>query len=134
MPQPKLDATFLVLDSKLTVSQIPVTPSLCDELDTKFDRFKGCLLISQYSFSSDWSSWEMHPNGDETLYLVSGEATLHLYADGVEQQVEFNAPSSFVVIPKGAWHTAKVKASCTILFITPGEGTINCRDPRSQNA
>jgi mannose-6-phosphate isomerase-like protein (cupin superfamily) len=71
----------------------------------------------------------MHPNGDETLYLVSGAATLHLYVDGVEREVEFNSSGCFVVIPKGVWHTAKVKSSCTILFITPGEGTINNPNP-----
>jgi len=134
MTQPNLDSTFIVLDSKLAVSQIPVTPNLYEELNARFDRFKGCLLISEHSFSSDWSTWEMHPSGDETLYLVSGETILHLYVDGIEQQIEFNSPGSFVVIPKGTWHTAKVKASCRILFITPGEDTVNGPDPRTQNS
>lgn len=133
MSQPKLDSTFIVLDSKLAAIPIPVTPGLYEDLDASFDRFKGCLLISQHSFSSDWSAWEMHPGGDEVLYLISGEATLQLYADGVEQQAEFNSVGSFVVIPKGTWHTAKVKSSCTILFITPGEGTRSSPYPLSTN-
>ena len=134
MPPPNLDSTFIVLDSHRAATPIPVTPGMYEELDSKFDRFTGCLLVAEYSFSSDWSSWEMHPNGDETLYLISGEATLHLYSGGVEQQIEFNTPGSYAIIPKGSWHTAKVKASCTILFITPGEGTMHGPDPRTQNA
>ncbi|MBC3875370.1 cupin domain-containing protein [Undibacterium flavidum] len=134
MSQPKLASNFIVLDTKQAATEIPVTPGIYEELDAKFDQFKGCLLIAEYTFSSDWSSWEMHPNGDETLYLISGDATLLLYSGGVESQIEFNVPGSFVIIPKGTWHTALVKNNCTILFITPGEGTMNGADPRhSQN-
>nr|WP_315477148.1 cupin domain-containing protein [uncultured Undibacterium sp.] len=133
MPQPKLASDFIVFDLKQKAIQIPVTPGIYEELDEKFGQFKGCLLVSEYTFSSDWSSWEMHPNGDETLYLVSGYATLLLYSEGNETQIEFNTPGSFVIIPKGVWHTALVKTSCTILFITPGEGTINGSDPRPAN-
>jgi mannose-6-phosphate isomerase-like protein (cupin superfamily) len=130
MPQPKLATNFIVLDSKQMATEIPVTPGIYEELDAKFEQFKECLLVSEYTFSSDWPSWEMHPKGDETLYLLSGETTLLLYSDGVESQIEFNVPGSFVIIPKGAWHTALVKTNCTILFITPGEDTINGADPR----
>ncbi|MBI3714158.1 MAG: cupin domain-containing protein [Burkholderiales bacterium] len=130
MPQPKLDSTFIVLDAKQDATLMPVTPSIYQDLDANFNHFAGCLLVAEYTFSDDWPSWERHPNGDETLYLVSGEATLFLYADGVERQIEFNTPGSFAIIPKGTWHTAKVNTNCTILFITPGEGTQNGPDPR----
>jgi mannose-6-phosphate isomerase-like protein (cupin superfamily) len=127
---PQLASNFIVIDAKQAATEIPVTPSIYEELDANFEQFKGCMLVSEYTFSSDWPSWEMHPHGDETLYLISGEASLLLYADGEERQIELNTPGSFVIIPKGAWHTAFVKTSCRILFITPGEGTINGVDPR----
>lgn len=131
----KLASSFIVLDSKQAATEITVTPGIYEELDANFGQFKGCLLVSEYTFSSDWSSWEMHPKGDETLYLISGEATLLLYSEGMETRIEFNTPGSFAIIPKGAWHTALVKTNCTILFITPGEGTINGADPRpTQNS
>ena len=41
--------------------------------------------------------------------------------------------SSTFIVPKGTWHTAKVSSGCKILFITPGEGTLNCDDPRTLN-
>lgn len=37
--------------------------------------------------------------------------------------------STFVVVPRGTWHTAKVHAATTMLFITPGEGTENRESP-----
>ena len=46
----------------------------------------------------------------------------------------FSQLSSTFIVPKGTWHTAKVPSSCKIPFITPGEGTLNCDDPRSRNA
>ncbi|MFZ6799976.1 cupin domain-containing protein [Undibacterium sp. Di24W] len=130
MSQSKLASNFIVLDSKQTTTEVPVTPGIYQELDANFGQFEGCLLISEYTFSSDWTSWEMHPNGDETLYLISGEATLLLYSESEESRIEFNSPGSFVIIPKGVWHKALIKTCCSILFITPGEGTINCTNPR----
>jgi mannose-6-phosphate isomerase-like protein (cupin superfamily) len=130
MSQPKLASNFIVLNSVQIATEVPVTPNIYEELDANFGQFKACLLVSEYTFSSDWTSWEMHPNGDETLYLISGEATLLLYSESVESRIEFNSPGSFAIIPKGVWHTALVNNNCTILFITPGEGTINSVDPR----
>ncbi|MFZ6817724.1 cupin domain-containing protein [Undibacterium sp. Ji22W] len=130
MSQPKLVSNFIVLDSNQTATEIPVTDQIYEELDANFGQCKACLLVSEYTFSTDWVSWEMHPNGDETLYLISGQATLLLYSKGVESRIEFNSPGSFAIIPKGTWHTALVETNCTILFITPGEGTINGSDPR----
>ncbi len=37
--------------------------------------------------------------------------------------------STFVVVPKNTWHTAKVHAPTMMLFVTPGEGTENRESP-----
>ena len=34
-----------------------------------------------------------------------------------------------VVVPKNTWHTALTDTDCAMLFITPGEGTINAEEP-----
>jgi hypothetical protein len=33
-------------------------------------------LVSMYTFSESWTSWEMHPNGDEVVLCTAGEITL----------------------------------------------------------
>jgi len=131
MPQTKLNATFVVLDANQKATPIELSPSLYQEIDEKFDGFRGCSLVSEYTFDADWPTWEMHPHGDEILYLLAGTACLYLYEDGVESQLELSQLGSFVKIPQGVWHTAKVDSSCTILFVTPGEGTQQSADPRS---
>lgn len=112
MPQPKLDSTFIVLNAKQDATLMPVTPSIYQELDTNFHHFAGCLLVSEYTFSCDWPSWEMHPNG---------EATLFLHDHGVERKIELNTHGSFAIIPKGAWHTAKSKRTVRSYSLRPAK-------------
>jgi len=40
----------------------------------ELDRLGGDWLISEFEFSADWPSWEMHPNGDEFVYLPTAFA------------------------------------------------------------
>ena len=79
-------------------------------------------LISEYEFAADWPTWEMHPNGDEFVYLLSGSADLLLeQPDGVTTLPLRG--SAAVVVPRGVWHTAKVHAPSRMLHVTLGSGT-----------
>lgn len=49
-------------------------------------------------------------------------------ADG-DVQVTFEETGSYIVVPKGRWHTAKVSGPTRMLFITPGEGTEHSDNP-----
>lgn len=79
-------------------------------------------LISEYVFERDWPSWEMHPNADEFVYLLSGAASLHLDEPGGTRVVEL-VGNGAIVVPRGVWHTAKVTAPCRMLHVTRGAGT-----------
>jgi len=120
-----LTSTFVVLGPQHEAIPVAVTPTLYDELDKRFDNFKDRLLVSSFSFDSDWSSWEVHPAGDEIVCLLSGNATLVLDRDGVEEIIHLRDPGSFVIVPKGTWHTARTSVPTRMLFVTPGEGTQN---------
>ena len=49
---------------------------------------------------------EMHPDGDELLYLISGAVTVTLeLADG-DRLVDLGAGDA-VVVPKGVWHQSR---------------------------
>jgi quercetin dioxygenase-like cupin family protein len=39
--------------------------------------------------------------------------------------VSLTEPGSFVIVPKGTWHTARIAKPTSMLFVTPGEGTQN---------
>lgn len=80
-------------------------------------------LVSQYSFSANWTSWEMHPAGDEVVICIAGEITLiQERPDGSAGSVTLRA-GEYAINGRGVWHTADVAGHATALFITAGLGT-----------
>jgi hypothetical protein len=79
-------------------------------------------LVSVYSFSEPWDSWEMHPNGEEAVICLEGEITLIQEIDGKPKKTRLSA-FEYAVNPAGVWHTADVKDEATAMFITSGIGT-----------
>jgi mannose-6-phosphate isomerase-like protein (cupin superfamily) len=80
-------------------------------------------LVSMHTFSEPWTSWEMHPQGDELVLCVSGRITLHQELAGGEHKTVTIGAGEAVINPPGAWHTADVDGTATALFITAGLGT-----------
>jgi quercetin dioxygenase-like cupin family protein len=81
-------------------------------------------LVSIFTFTEPWDSWEVHPNGEELVVCVDGALTLYQEIDGEVRTVNLGAGEA-VVNPAGAWHTADISGSATALFITAGMGTEN---------
>jgi mannose-6-phosphate isomerase-like protein (cupin superfamily) len=79
-------------------------------------------LVSMFTFTESWDSWEMHPEGHELVACVAGSMVLHQEIDGVARTVELHAGEA-VVNPPGAWHTADVTEPATAVFVTAGRGT-----------
>ena len=119
----KLESTFVVMHPDLSATPIGVTPRVFEELNERFDNFRGRWLVSSFSFDKEWSTWEMHPAGDEIVCLLSGRASFEL--EGRGHVAELAEPGSFLVVPRGTWHTAHTNVPTAMLFITPGEGTQN---------
>jgi quercetin dioxygenase-like cupin family protein len=71
-------------------------------------------------FVAHWGGlgeWERHPNGDEIVMVVEGEAKVFLVHDGEETQ-QLLRQGQLIVIPENTWHrleSEKVK----ILTVTP---------------
>lgn len=80
-------------------------------------------LVSQYTFTEDWTSWEMHPAGEEVVICTAGQITLvQEFPDGRIVQTPL-AAGEYAINPRGVWHTADVPERATAIFITAGEGT-----------
>lgn len=80
-------------------------------------------LVSMFTFAGPWTSWEMHPNGDEVVVCTAGAMLLHQeFPDGTRAQVLLG-PGQYAINPPGVWHTADVAGRATALFITAGLGT-----------
>jgi mannose-6-phosphate isomerase-like protein (cupin superfamily) len=61
---------------------------------------------------------EMHPDGDEVLYLISGRVKV-VFLDGSKEVVEVE-PGDGLVVPKGRWHRVDIVEPCQIVYLTPG--------------
>lgn len=116
-------AAIFAPDGTATVKAF--SPTFYEELDRDFAGFAGHLLIQRYTFATPWPTWERHPAGDEYVYLLSGDTDFVLWRDGREQVIRVATPGSYVIVPRGVWHTARPHAPTTMLFVTPGEGTQN---------
>jgi len=81
-------------------------------------------LVSMFTFTESWPSWEVHPHGHELVVCTAGTMTLHQEIDGNVRTVTLHAGDA-VINPPGAWHTADIEGTATALFITAGEGTEN---------
>ena len=80
-------------------------------------------LVSLFRFEESWTSWEMHPQGEEVVCVVQGHMTLHQeLPDRAKQSWELG-PGDYAINPRGIWHTADAEEPVVALFITPGKGT-----------
>lgn len=68
------------------------------------------------------TNWEMHPDGDEALTLLSGQIDVLLNDNGEESIVSLSAGESCIV-KKGIWHKQLVKTPGMLLFHTYGNTT-----------
>lgn len=122
---PRIDSSFVVLDPNGNASTMSVTPTFWDQLERQHGDFAGKVLISCYAFDKDWDNWELHPNGDEVIQLLSGEAELVLEIPGRTMRIHLPRSGSFAIVPRNTWHTVKVRKPSTLQFITFGQGTRN---------
>jgi quercetin dioxygenase-like cupin family protein len=80
-------------------------------------------IVSLFRFEESWTSWEMHPSGEEVVCCLQGHMTLHQeLPEGSKESWELS-PGEYAINPRGAWHTADAEEPVVALFITAGKGT-----------
>lgn len=79
-------------------------------------RLAGTIAMKQDT------GWEMHPDGDEFLYLLSGAIDLVLQTEQGEQFIALR-PGDAHVVASGVWHRQLIRQPSQLLFITPTHGT-----------
>jgi mannose-6-phosphate isomerase-like protein (cupin superfamily) len=82
----------------------------------------GGWLAASYQVQQDMKHWEMHPAGDEILFMLSGEIDVVLDEPGGERVVNVKAGTACVV-PRGIWHRQVVKSPGQQFALTYGKGT-----------
>ena len=61
---------------------------------------------------------EMHPDGDEVLYLISGHVNV-VFEDDAFEDIDMQ-PGDGLVVPKGVWHRVDILSPSKIMYATPG--------------
>ncbi len=68
------------------------------------------------------TGWEMHPDGDEVLTLLSGQFDVILDEGGAERVIRLT-PGKSALVPQGIWHRMVINEPGELLFLTPGAAT-----------
>ncbi len=62
---------------------------------------------------------EMHPDGDELLYMISAAVTVKLELSTGDDHIELG-PGDALVVPRGVWHKITLRTPGQMIHITPG--------------
>ena len=118
-----LSETYIHLQDNGSATTIPVTPDFWPTIVDRKDLHEG-RLVTMFSVESDWTTWEMHPEGEEILFLASGEIEFILDQAGVIDSIILKEKET-LMIPRGAWHRAVVRKPGKLVGITYGRGTVH---------
>jgi mannose-6-phosphate isomerase-like protein (cupin superfamily) len=118
-----LSSTYIHLQDGPGAIPVEVSDDFWTQIDSRLDLHDGRLVTTfHFQNTDDWAYWEMHPAGDEIVYLLSGAVDLVLHQRDEERIVELRNRAA-CIIPQGAWHRAIIHRPSDALFITRGAGT-----------
>ena len=121
----KAETTAKLLKSPINLQKSPVhfAPTGSIELVAQSGRahpgVKGRLAGEARMTKSPPHAGEMHPDGDELLYLVEGAVDVVLDEEAGERCLSIQPGQAFIV-PRAVWHRVMVKEACRPLYFTPG--------------
>jgi mannose-6-phosphate isomerase-like protein (cupin superfamily) len=67
-------------------------------------------------------SWEMHPAGDEVLFMLTGALAVDC-SDGLHGGSVVLQAGEAIVVPQGVWHRLVLREPGLLLALTPPHGT-----------
>jgi mannose-6-phosphate isomerase-like protein (cupin superfamily) len=123
-----LSKNYLLLEPDGTSAVLPGGGDFWSQLlsgkatDPGIQRLMGSekgRLLAALPMGADWTHWEMHPAGDEILFMLEGKATFVLELSDGLKEIALGA-GRLLVIPQGVWHTAKVSQPGRLMAITAG--------------
>jgi mannose-6-phosphate isomerase-like protein (cupin superfamily) len=118
-----LTRTYVQLHDDGAAARVEVTATFWKEVMAgKRPELAGGRLVGVFPYEADWTSAEMHPAGEEIVFVLSGAITLILQEPGGDRAIALAAGQG-TLVPKGVWHTARVHTRGHVLHVTPGTGT-----------
>jgi mannose-6-phosphate isomerase-like protein (cupin superfamily) len=90
------------------------TPNMHKEAPTQFDGLNVGIVILEHTNNNG----EVHLDGDEMLYVISGEVSLTSDSNPNESLSLCSGDSC--IIKKGEWHKVNIIKTTQLIYITPG--------------
>jgi mannose-6-phosphate isomerase-like protein (cupin superfamily) len=116
--------TFLHVRDDASIKPVDAPDSFWPDMAAgAFPELDQGRLMSAFTFSAAWDSWERHPTGEELVMLLAGAVTLTLEEAEGPRSIQLGSPGEYALIPRNTWHTATTAVESTLLFLTPGAGT-----------
>jgi len=116
-----LTQTYVQLTDGAEARPVAVGADFWETIAERTELHAGRLVMLNRC-GADWAHWEMHPAGDEIVFLLSGAVDLVLERADGEDIIELRRRAACIV-PGGVWHRAIVHQPGEMLFITRGAGT-----------
>jgi mannose-6-phosphate isomerase-like protein (cupin superfamily) len=116
-----LDRTYVRLADGAAAVPIAVDKDFWQRLGRDAQLQEG-RLVTFFHLDRSNMHWEMHPAGDELLFLVSGKTAVVLDDGKARRKVLLNGGEALIV-PRGVWHTLEIAEPGDLLAITRGAGT-----------
>ena len=82
------------------------------------DRIDGMTVGIISMSASAPHGGEVHPDGDELLYVISGRLAVH--ADSAPEQPVLLQAGEGCIVPAGEWHRVEILEPTQLLYMTPG--------------
>lgn len=117
--------TLVRLDSEARkASPLPRSPEAWREIN----RSQGERVIGMFAPVDPQDlhpeKWEMHPHGDELLYLLEGAIDVVVGDDdGHEEAPLLLSAGQSCLVPVGTWHRLLLREPSRLMFVTPAGGT-----------
>ena len=117
----QLESKFIHLENNGNMIGLLVDENFWSEASSRGDLQSG-RLMGVLKIDTGPSHWEIHPDGDELLYLLSGSMDVVIESEGKNEVITLPSFSSCIV-PKATWHQTIAREPSSLLFITPGKDT-----------
>ena len=115
-------AEYVLLGSNGATAVVDGGEPFWSQPPAQLEKFGRGWLVSEYLYTEDWPSWEVHPEADELVYVLEGDVELLLEQREGVQHVRVQG-RGLVIVHRGVWHTARVHAPSRVLHVTMGAGT-----------
>jgi mannose-6-phosphate isomerase-like protein (cupin superfamily) len=117
-----LKETYVHFEDGGRATAIPVTDQFWPDVMAGTIELGG-RLVTVGTIEEDWTTWEMHPEGEELVVLLRGDVELVVEREGVQTRHRLREPGQACLNRRGDWHRVIVHTPGQLLFITHGPGT-----------